>query len=146
MRYLKYLLLAALASTLGFIVHVFAVEWLQPWISQKMANHSVIPSWDVRYFAMLTSIEYGIATILLYRLMRDKVIVHGKLKASLLLSVLLLGLHGALIRQPLMDVLVGSPLDVALLQNAFKWLTWILISVTVVYGSESIDGKKNRLP
>jgi hypothetical protein len=146
MRYLKYLLLAALASTLGFIVHVFTVEWLQPWISQKMANHSVIPSWDVRYFAMLTSIEYGIATILLYRLMRDKVIVHGKLKASLLLSVLLLGLHGALIRQPLMDVLVGSPLDVALLQNAFKWLTWILISVTVVYGSESIDGKKNRLP
>ena len=146
MRYLKYLLLAALASTLGFIVHVFAVEWLQPWISQKMANHSVMPSWDVRYFAMLTSIEYGIATILFYRLMRDKVIVHGKLKVSLLLSVLLLGLHGALIRQPLMDFLVGNPLDVALLQNAFKWLTWILISVTVVYGSEFIDRKKNRLP
>jgi len=141
MKIFQYLIVVALASCSGFIVHVFTAEWLQVWVAQVMSGHEVIPSWDVKYIAMVTSLEYGISVIILYWLIRDKIIPYGKFKAFLILSFLLTALHGALIRQPLMDFIVGNPIEVALLQNAFKWLVWFLMSFVVVYGSERVAKK-----
>lgn len=138
MKYLQYLTMAALASSLGFIVHVFSAEWVQGWVEQIMQGRSVTPSWDVRYIAMLTSLEYGVSTIVLYWLIRNKVIKYGKFKAFITLSLLLTALHGALVRQPLMDYIIGNPVEVVLVQNALKWLVWILMSLVVVYGSERL--------
>lgn len=138
MKYFQYFALAALASSCGFVVHVFSAEWLQQWISQIMQGRVMSSSWDVRYIAMFTSLEYGISAMVLYWLIRDKIIQYGKFKAFLILSLLLTALHGALIRQPLMDFIIGNPIEVALLQNAFKWLVWILMSLVVVYGSERV--------
>ena len=141
MKNFQYLIVAAIASSCGFIVHVFSTEWLQGWVAEIMAGHEVSPSWDVRYIAMLTSLEYGISALILYWIIRDKLMPYGKFKAFVILSLLLTALHGALIRQPLMDFLIGNPLEVALLQNAFKWLVWILMSFVVVYGSEHVAKK-----
>lgn len=138
MKYLQYLTMAALASSLGFIVHVFSAEWVQGWVAQIMQGRSVTPSWDVRYIATLTSLEYGASTIVLYWLIRDKVIKYGKFKAFITLSLLFTALHGALVRQPLMDYIIGNPVEVVLVQNALKWLVWILMSLVVVYGSERL--------
>ena len=138
MKYLQYLAIAALASSLGFIVHVFSAEWVQGWVAQIMQGRSVTPSWDVRYIATLTSLEYGASTIVLYWLIRDKVIKYGKFKAFITLSLLFTALHGALVRQPLMDYIIGNPVEVVLVQNALKWLVWILMSLVVVYGSERL--------
>lgn len=141
MKIFQYLIIAALASSCGFIVHVFSAEWLQSWIAQIMEGHKVSSSWAVRYIAILTSLEYGISTLILYWLVRDKIIPYGKFKAFVILSLLLTALHGALIRQPLMDFIIGNPIEVALLQNIFKWLVWILMSFVVVYGSERVVRK-----
>ncbi|EGR1757974.1 hypothetical protein GA076_24015 [Vibrio parahaemolyticus] len=141
MKYVQYFVIAAIASSCGFIVHVFSAEWLQAWIAQHMEGQSVIPSWDVRYIAMLTSLEYGISAIVLYWLIRDKIIKYGQFKAFIILSLLLTALHGALIRQPLMDFVVGNPIEVALVQNAFKWLVWMLMSLVTVYGFERVVKK-----
>lgn len=141
MKILQYLTIAAIASSCGFIVHVISAEWLQAWIAEIMEGHKVTPSWDVKYIAMFTSLEYGISTVILYWLIRGKIIRYGKFKAFVILSLLLTALHGALIRQPLMDYIVGNPIEVALLQNAFKWLVWILMSFVVVYGLERLDKK-----
>ncbi len=141
MKYFLLLILAIIASLTGFVVHVFTVEWLPDWISSQMQGIEVKPSWAVRYVAGITAIEYGIATIVLYHLARDKLIQLGKLRASVFLSILLLALNAILIRQPLMDYLIGNPLIVVVVQNGFIWLSWILLSFITVYGYEFIQAK-----
>lgn len=138
MNIFKLFIIAVVASSCGFIVHVFSAEWLNDWVANVMAGTEVKPSWDVRYIAMLTSIEYGISTVILYWLVRDRIIQYGQFKAFVILSLLLTALHGALIRQPLMDFIIGNPIEVVMLQNAFKWLVWILMAAVVVYGSERL--------
>jgi hypothetical protein len=143
MKYFLLLILAVIASLTGFVVHVFTVEWLPDWISSQMQGTEVKPSWAVRYVAGITSIEYGIASIVLYHLARDKLIKFGKLKASIYLTLLLLALNAMLIRQPLMDYLIGNPLHVVIIQNIFKWLSLILLAFITVYGYEFIKAKFN---
>lgn len=128
--------IAALASASAFVVHVITIEWLPNWIGSQMAGKQVSPSWEVRYIAMITSIEYGVACLLLYHLLREKIIIKGKCIATLILFALLTALHGALLRQPLMDFIVGNPLQVVLVQNGFKYLVWLLISVVTVLAYE----------
>ncbi len=142
MKYLLLLILAIIASLSGFVVHVFTVEWLPAWISGQVQGVDIKPSWMVRYVAGVTSVEYGIAVIALYHLARDKFIQFGKFKASVYLSLLLLALNAMLIRQPLMDYFIGNPFLVVIVQNGFKWLSWILLSFIAVYGYELIMNKE----
>ncbi len=136
--------LAIFASLTGFVVHVFTAEWLPDWIASQMQGVEIKSSWTVRYVAGITSIEYGIAAIVLYHLARDKLMSFGKFKAAVLLSILLPALNAMLIRQPLMDYLIGNPFLVVVVQNGFKWLSWILLSFIVVYGYEFIMNKEKR--
>lgn len=139
-------MVALLASFSGFAVHVFTVEWLPDWISTQMQGLEVKPSWDVRYVAAVTSVEIGLGALGLYYFGRQKFIQIGCFKSALLFSVLLLALNGRLLRQPLMDFVIGNPWHVAIVQNAFNWFSWILMSFIVVYGYELVVGltdKKN---
>ncbi len=138
MKVILIMLLAALASFGSFVVHVIAVEWLPDWISAQMQGKQVQASWDVRYLAAATAIEYGLAIIALYYLIRDKLLRFGQFKTALLMAGLLLAINGILLRQPLMDIAIGNPLHVALVQNAFLWLPKIIMAFTVVYGYELI--------
>ncbi len=138
MKYLGFLIVAVLASSCSFLIHLFSAEWLMSWVAEQMKDHSVTPSWNVRNIALFTSIEYGIAAVIMYQLMRDKLIQHGRFIAIIIFAILLTAIHGALFRQPFMDFVVGNPLHVTLVQNIFKWLVWLLISVVVVNGVETI--------
>jgi hypothetical protein len=136
MKILLILVVAGLASLSSFVVHVATVEWLPAWIASQMQGLQIQPSWDVRYIAAATSFEYGLAAVALYYLARNKLLIFGVFKASLLFSILLASIHGAFVRQPLMDYVVGNPLHVVLVQNGFKWLVWLLMSFLVVFGFE----------
>ena len=138
MKIILILVIAALASFSGFLVHVFTVEWVPEWISTQMQGLEVKPSWDVRYVAAITSVEMGVGALGLYYFGRHRFIQMGRLKSVLLFSALLLALNGLLIRQPLMDVVIGNPWHVAVVQNAFIWLSWILLAFIVVYGYELV--------
>lgn len=139
MKILFILLLAATISLSGFIIHVITVEWLPDWIGTQMQNIKVQPSWNVRYSAAATSIEYGLAAIGLYYLGREKLLGFGKFKSALLFSMLLMAVHGVFLRQPLMDFAIGNPIHVTLVQNGFKWMPWIIMAFVVVYGYELIQ-------
>ena len=142
MKYLYLVVITILASASSFIVHISTVEWLPSWIGSQMQGIDIQPSWNFRYIAGATSIEYGFAALAIYFLGRDKLIVHGKVKASLILGIILAAIHGAFIRQPLMDVIIGNPIHVALVQNAFQWLIWFLMSFWIVFGVEFVMMKK----
>ena len=138
LRLLLMVVVAGLASTSAFVIHVLTVEWLPSWIGQQMQGLSITPSWDVRYVAGLTAIEYGLAAMAIYLLGRDKFLSVGVFKSSLILAALLAAINGALIRQPLMDFVVGNPLHVVLVQNGFKWMVWLMMAIIVVFGAEYI--------
>ena len=138
-RIFLYILVAAIASCSAFIIHVLTVEWLPNWISQQMSGKKITPSWDVRYVAALTSIEYGLGAVLLYLAARQTLIRYMVFYRAVFLSVCLAMVSGAFIRQPLMDVVVGNPFHVAVVQNLFKWLVWMLLGFVVVYGVEAIN-------
>ena len=142
MKILLLLLVIVFASSSSFVVHVISAEWLSLWIGQQMQNAVLEPSWNVRYVALITSIEYGIAAVSLYHLAREKLIKYGKFKAGLIFSILLTAIHGAFIRQPFMDFVIGNPLQVVIAQNGLKWLVWFLMSIIVVFGYESIMKQK----
>ncbi|WKE64578.1 hypothetical protein PVT67_12985 [Gallaecimonas kandeliae] len=133
MRYLSLLLIAALAANCGFVVHLVSAKWLNAWIAAQRQGHQIQPSWDLRYAALASGLEYGLPTVALYWLMRNRL---GLAARVALLAVLLTALHGALLRQPLMDWLVGNPLAVVLVQNCLKWLVWWLMATVVVIGVE----------
>jgi len=141
MKLLLMFMVVAIASSSSSVVHVISVEWLPDWIGSQMQGITTQSSWSVRYVAGITSIEYGFAAVALYYLARDKLINYGLFKASLIFSVLLTAIHGAFIRQPFMDYVIGNPIHVVLVQNGFKWLVWLLMSFVIIYGYELIFGK-----
>lgn len=139
-------MVALLASFSGFLEHVFTVEWLPEWISTQMQGLEVKPSWEVRYVAAVTSVEIGLGALGLYYFGRQKFVQIGRFKSAVIFSVLLLALNGRLIRQPLMDFVISNPWHVAIVQNTFNWLVWILMGFIVVYGYEivvTLTDKKN---
>ncbi|MCB1755803.1 MAG: hypothetical protein KDJ38_09785 [Gammaproteobacteria bacterium] len=138
MKYFLIFIVAVVASASSFVVHVATIEWLPGWVSDQMQGVSIQPSWDVRFIAGVTSIEYGVGAMGLYYLARNKLMSFGKVKAALLFSVLMMAIHGAIFRQPFMDYVVGNPFHVVLVQNGFKWLVWLLMSFCVVFGFEIV--------
>ena len=143
MKFIYILIIAAVASLSGFLVHVFTVEWLPDWISSQMEGIDIQPSWDVRYWAAITSVEYGLGATAIYALSRSTLIRFGNVGAILGLTALFASINGALIRQPLMDAAIGNPLSVVLVQNGAKWLIWLLMAVIVVLGYEWLVAEKS---
>jgi len=141
MKWFFLLIVISVASLSGFIIHVFSAEWLQSWIASQMSGIAVEPSWNVRDVALVSSIEYGVSALAIYYLLREKIHSFNFAAKILLLSTLLISIHGALIRQPLLDYVIGNPLHVVVVQNTFKWLVWILMSAVVVTGFEMINSR-----
>ena len=123
------------AAVVGFVVHVSSQAPVQAWVSAHMEGRSVVPSWDVRYLALLTSLETGIALVLLYSLVRSALPVRSSFGRGLVLAALVLAVMGRLLRQPLMNIAIGNPWPVVLVQDGVSWLVWLCtcVVVTITY-------------
>lgn len=122
---------AVLGAGIGFVIHVFSVEVVERHVAAIMAGRNVAPSWDVRIPAALSSIEQGLALALIYLLLRRRFPGLGTLRRALLTAALALALAGNLIRQPLMNLLIGNPLEVVAVQDGVTWLIWLVMSLVV---------------
>lgn len=120
---------AALSAAFGFVLHVFATEVVERYVASVMAGRQITPSWDVRVPAMLSSIEQGIALALLYLLVRARFPLLGTLRRALLVGLLTLALGGSLIRQPMMNLLIGNPPSVVAVQDGMTWLIWAVMGL-----------------
>jgi hypothetical protein len=127
--YRAILLAAVLSAGFGFVLHVFATEIISPYVASVMAGRRVVPSWDVRIPAALSSIEQGIAVALLYLLVRFCLPSVGTLRRGLLVGVLALALGGNLVRQPMMNLLIGNPLAVVAMQDGVTWVIWLVMGL-----------------
>lgn len=132
---LRLFLPAAAAASAGFVVHVATQPLVQSWVAERMQDRQVTPSWDVRYVALLTSLETGLGVVILYALIRDRLPITSVVGRGVLLALLLLAVKGALFRQPLMNLVIGNPALVVLVQDGITWLVWLSVCVVaaVVY-------------
>lgn len=115
------------ASAAGFYLHVFSAEWVQRFVSALMEGKTVAPSWDVRVPAAISSIEIGLGAAFCYWLLRHRFPHMGWVRGGLLLAGLVLMIKGNLVRQPVMNLLVGNPVEVVAIQDGLTWLTWGLM-------------------
>ncbi|MDE9545319.1 hypothetical protein KKI93_21655 [Xenorhabdus bovienii] len=121
------LIVSILTSFLGFMVHVINIEWVVPYIRNEVNNISVLPSWDVRYLAALTSLETGLGITILYILIKKGLPTYTSFTRGIVMWLIELAIMGRLIRQPLMDYAIGNPFLISILQNAVSWINWLFI-------------------
>lgn len=123
------LVAAVAAAGVGFLIHVGSQSWVRSWVSARMEGRPVTPSWDVRYIAFATSLEVGVGVAILYALVRSALPFKSAVVRGLALGVLLLAVMGRLVRQPLMNLLVGNPPSVVIVQDGVSWVLWLAVCV-----------------
>ena len=126
-KYVAGLIAAISAAVVGFVIHVGSQGFVKAWVYSRMHGHAVTPSWDVRYIALLTSLEIGIAVVFLYALFRKALPQTRSVVRGLILGVLLLAAQGSLFRQPLMDFIIGNPISVVAVQDGITWVLWLVM-------------------
>ncbi|MEM9634602.1 MAG: hypothetical protein AAGA50_24950 [Pseudomonadota bacterium] len=132
-RFVPILAAASLAAAAGFVIHVFTVEWIHEWVAGQMAGKTVQPSWDVRVPAALSSMEMGLALTICYALLKYRFPGLRWWIGGFGLGCLMLAVQGRLLRQPLMNWLVGNPIEVVLVQDGIAWLTWLVMALIVAF-------------
>lgn len=141
-RYVAASITAVAAAAIGFFIHVGSQSWVRSWVSAHMQGREVIPSWDVRYVALLTSVETGLGLVVLYALIRPALPGKSSFSRGLLLGILMLAVMGRLFRQPVMNLVIGNPLPVVAVQDGISWVLWTSMAIVVaaVYDVLSPEG------
>ena len=92
--------------------------------------------------AALSSIEIGAAYGVLYALLRRATPTLRPIPRGLLLGALALAVSGQLLRQPLMNWIIGNPPRVALAMAIGPWLTSVAMGVVIAGLYEAVVGRK----
>lgn len=132
-KYLAAIAAASVAAATGFFIHVATQEPIRVWVASQMQGQAVALSWDVRYLALVTSLESGIGLVLLYAMLRKVLPGLSTLARGGLLALLMLMVMGRLIRQPVMNLVIGNPLAVVAVQDGISWLLWLVMSLIVAF-------------
>ena len=132
---------AVAASVVGFSVHKAFADRLPAWVSAHMGNTQIkLPPYgpEIVVPATLTALESGVAYLAAYLLVRHATPERSVLFRALLVAALSLALHGSLLRMPVMQLLVGNPVVVTLVQHAGSWAPVVAASLVVAYAYESL--------
>ena len=119
-QFLSYVRVALIASLVGFILHVLDADFLQKWICGMPVGLSY--SWGIILLAALTSVEVGVGITIIYAAIRKKILKKNIFYRGLILGVIILATKGILLRQLIMDIVVGG----------FSWQTWVKDSMSWV--------------
>lgn len=138
------LFIAFAAALFGFVIHVISAEWISNYISNLMAGRTVAPSWDVRYIAAITSIEIGLGATIIYALIRPRLIRQSSITRGLILGVLILMIKSSLLRQPLMNGVIGNPFAVVAVQDGIAWIIWFGMSLIIALSYDALFPLKSK--
>jgi hypothetical protein len=136
---IQFTVAAVAASAAGFAVHKVFADRLPAWVSAHMGNTQIkLPPYgpEIVVPAALTSLESGVAYLAAYLLVRRATPQRSVLLRSLLVAALCLALRGSLLRMPVMQLLIGNPVWVTLVQHAGAWAPVVAASLVVSYAYE----------
>jgi hypothetical protein len=133
---------AIAAAAAWFFVHKPIADHIDQWVGEHMAAQPDVkrPPYgpEVVLPATLSSIEYGIAMFLLYWLVRRAAPALSPLARAFCVFLLSLAVGGQLLRFPVMQLVIGNPLWVTLVQHAAGWLPYLAASLAVAFCYEAL--------
>jgi hypothetical protein len=133
------ILLATLVATIiGFTIHVLygqglAMEYVQTAAQEGRLNEIIrqpYPTWLIT-IAAITALIPTFGKVLLYVLIQDRLPATGKTARGLLFGLVLLAIDDALLRIPIMSVVVGNPVDVMLVQSLESWIIPLIMGLVI---------------
>jgi hypothetical protein len=125
---------AAIASLVGLSFHIVMLREITPYVNKAMNEVTILKSPYPTYiniFAYITVIFPGLGLATIYYFLRPYFTTQSRFLRGVILGTLILLLEGELIRQPIMNILVGNPISVALLQQSQVWLTHYMAILVV---------------
>jgi len=131
----------AAASAVGFAIHKLFADWLPSWLAERMAGVEIKRAPygpEVVVPAAISYLEYGVAFLVAYMLIRRATPQLSTLLRALLLAALCLSLQGAVLRWPIMQLVIGNPLWVTVVQHASIWLPYVAASLVLAYAYEAL--------
>ena len=128
------------AAVIGFAIHVLygqglAMEYVQSAAQEGRLNEIIqqpYPAWLVTV-AAITALIPTFGKVLLYVLIQDKLPVSSNIGRGLLFGLVLLAIDDALLRMPIMSVVVGNPFDVMLVQNFEGWVIPLIMGLVIAH-------------
>ncbi len=146
MQLLRTSLATACAAAAGFAIHVlYGRGWAESYTQAaseggRLAHvlNEPYPGWVVAV-AAITALIPTLGKVVIYLLIRVKLPGQRPWQKGLVFGGLLLLMSDSAVRQPFMDVLVGVPADVALVQAVEPWLIQPVMALLIAYvvGSSS---------
>ena len=166
MRWIRVVLATAVASAAGFGIHVlygqgWALDYIGAAARAGRLNGVVrepYPTYVV-IIAGLTALIPTFGKVLVFLLVRDRLPGRAAYVKGLAFGLLLLMINDALIRLPIMNVVVGNPVDVMFIQSLEAWLIFPIMGVSIAlispvslatpprdgFSGESIDHMQKRI-
>ncbi len=134
----RILLATIVAAAIGFAIHVLygqglAIEYVQSVAQEGRLNEIIrqpYPTWLV-IVAALTALIPTFGKVLLYLLIQDKLPASSDMGRGLMFGLVLLVIDDALLRMPIMSMVVGNPLDIMLVQSFEGWIIPFVMGLVI---------------
>jgi MFS family permease len=124
------------ATALAFGLHVALSAQITPWVSEVMQHHKVIkppyPAW-LLVLAALTAVIPMATTALVLLLLYERLPGRGPFVKGIVFGIIQLALKGTL-RNMIMDLAIGNPARVVLVQSSEAWSITLSTSIVLAYG------------
>lgn len=136
----RILLATIVAASIGFAIHVLygqglAIEYVQSAAQEGRLNEIIQQPYPACLVAVaaITALIPTFGKVLLYVLIQDKLPASNNIGRGLLFGLVLLVIDDALLRKPIMSVVVGNPLDVMLVQSVEGWAIPLIMGLVVAH-------------
>jgi hypothetical protein len=146
-HYIYALIAVIAASAAAFFMHVYLDGALTSKIETTMRQNPVVmPPYPfyITAIAFITSFIPTAAVMIIFSVLYERIPGRGPLSKSFLFWILLLAVKGDLIRFPLMNVLVGNPVWLALLVQVDAWISNLVLCLLLGFGIHFAKGARER--
>lgn len=146
---IKILIAAVVAAGIGFGIHVIygqglAMAYVQEAAQTGRLNNILTqpyPSWVV-FVAGGTALLPTLVKVLLYVLIKPRLPSTTSLGRGLMFGLLLLAIDDAFLRMPIMNVVVGNPVDVMLIQSLEAWAISLCMGLVIALIMDQREGRE----
>ncbi len=125
-----------LAAAVGLGCHIFLLKLITPIVNKEMVGVQIAhPPYSVfiNIAAYLTVILSAAGMAIVYYFLAPHFPFNSRVLRGLCLAALVLLVKGELIRVPIMNILVGNPIKIALLQQSQIWISNIAMALMIAF-------------
>jgi len=147
----RILIATIVAAAIGFAIHVLygqglVIEYVQSAAQEGRLNGIIRQPYPASLItvAAVTALIPTFGKVMLYVLIQDKLPASNNTSRGLLFGLVLLVIDDALLRVPIMSVVVGNPFDVMLVQSLEGWVIPLIMGLVIAHILPCANGAPNK--